>query len=63
MGGMFRNTRARILGSQTRNVYFLEIGSTGRPDVIGVRYSATNSRVPSNSRVRFQGNVVRVNCL
>jgi hypothetical protein len=39
---------------------FVEIGFAGRTDFIVVRYSATNSGVPSNSQFRFQGNVFKV---
>jgi hypothetical protein len=46
---------------QMRNINFLETGFTGRTDFIVVRYSVTNNGLLS--RFRFQGYVIKVNCI
>jgi hypothetical protein len=48
----------RALGVRTRNINFVETGSTGRMDFIVVLYSVTSSGLPSNSRFCFQGKIV-----
>jgi hypothetical protein len=44
----------------TRNV---ENGYNGRMDLIVVRYSVPNNDLPSKTRFRFQGKVVKANCI
>jgi hypothetical protein len=45
-GGIFRIGTVSTRGAQTRNVSFVETGSTGQADFIVVRYSVTNNGLP-----------------
>jgi hypothetical protein len=55
--------RTQALQTQTRNVSFLETNFTDQMYLTALWYSVTNSRLRSNSRFSFQGNIVRVNCI
>jgi hypothetical protein len=57
MGSVSMTARARALGTKTRNINFIETDFTGQTGLIAVRYSEPNSGVPSNSRIRFQGDI------
>jgi hypothetical protein len=52
--------RYTYLGAQSRKVNFVKVRFGGRSDFIAVRYSVSSSGLPSSSRFRFDGNVLKV---
>jgi hypothetical protein len=58
-----KNITVRALRAQTRNASFLETGFTGQKDFTIVWNSVTSNGPPKNDPFRFQGNIVKANCI
>jgi hypothetical protein len=54
---------AGALEALTRNVNFVETGSTVQMYFIIVQHSVANNSLMSNEQFRFRGSIVKVNCI